>query len=111
MSAEHSKNLRRGVANVTFIDPLDDDDYGLALAAADVLLVNEAGVANMAVPSKLTSFRCWTSGGGGDRSWWNHRSRGACRPSRVVVPAGDPESLLHAILDLGSDPGCGPLRK
>ncbi|MCB9409827.1 glycosyltransferase [Mycolicibacterium sp.] len=96
----------QGVANVTFIDPLDDDDYGLALAAADVLLVNEKpGVANMAVPSKLTSYFAAgrpvvaaTDPGGITAAEVRAAQAG------VVVPAGDPESLLHAILDLGSDP-------
>ena len=40
-----------------FIDPLPDADFQRALAAADILLVNELpGVKDMAVPSKLTSY-------------------------------------------------------
>lgn len=46
-----------GVRTVQFIDPLPDREYLEAMRAADVLLVNERpGVADMAVPSKLTSY-------------------------------------------------------
>lgn len=51
------EDLSRGVDNLTFVDPLPGDQFQLALAAADVLLVNELpGVKDMAVPSKLTSY-------------------------------------------------------
>ncbi|MBX7444912.1 MULTISPECIES: glycosyltransferase [unclassified Arthrobacter] len=47
----------RGLPRICFVDPLPDNDFQLALAAADVLLVNELpGVKEMAVPSKLTSY-------------------------------------------------------
>ncbi|WP_246228785.1 glycosyltransferase family 4 protein [Mycolicibacterium psychrotolerans] len=47
----------RGITRLSFVDPLEDEDYRLALQAADVLIVNEKpGVAAMAVPSKLTSY-------------------------------------------------------
>jgi colanic acid biosynthesis glycosyl transferase WcaI len=46
-----------GVTNVRFVDPLDDDHYATALAAADLLLVNERpSVGDMSLPSKLTSY-------------------------------------------------------
>ncbi len=42
---------------VEFISSLPDDEYALALVAADVFVVNELpGVSGMAVPSKLTSY-------------------------------------------------------
>ncbi|MGO4859442.1 glycosyltransferase family 4 protein [Arthrobacter sp. 2MCAF14] len=45
------------VAHVDFISPLPGDEFQRALAAADMLLVNELpGVKDMAVPSKLTSY-------------------------------------------------------
>ena len=96
----------QGAAKVTFIDPLDDDDYRLALAGADVLVVNEKpGVANMAVPSKLTSY--FAAGrpvvAATDPAGITAAELSAAQAG-VVVPAGDPESLLDAILDLGSDP-------
>lgn len=51
------EKLAIGVRSITFIDPLPDSDFQTALAAADVLLVNELpGVKDMAVPSKLTSY-------------------------------------------------------
>ena len=51
---EHYAN---GIERLTFVDPLNDEQYRLALGAADVLLVNEKpGVSAMAMPSKLTSY-------------------------------------------------------
>jgi glycosyltransferase involved in cell wall biosynthesis len=53
--------MATGVPMLQLVDPLPDDEYQSALSAADVLLVNEkASVAEMAVPSKLTSY--FTSG-------------------------------------------------
>lgn len=53
----HLENLAQGVSNISFVDPLPGHEFQLALAAADVLLVNELpGVKDMAVPSKLTSY-------------------------------------------------------
>ncbi|XAS66654.1 glycosyltransferase family 4 protein [Micrococcaceae bacterium Sec5.7] len=47
----------RGVANLSFVDSLPQDEFQAALQAADVLLVNELpGVRDMSVPSKLTSY-------------------------------------------------------
>lgn len=47
----------RGCANLQFVRPLPDDEYLAVLGAADVLLVNEIpGLAETAVPSKLTSY-------------------------------------------------------
>lgn len=49
--------LARGLKNIQFIDPLPDLEYQATMAAADALVVNEKpGVAEMAVPSKLTSY-------------------------------------------------------
>lgn len=43
--------------SVRFVDPLSDDLYPYALAAADVLLLSEApGVKEFCLPSKLTSY-------------------------------------------------------
>lgn len=47
----------RGLHHLQFLDPLPGEDFQRALAAADILLVNELpGVRDMAVPSKLTSY-------------------------------------------------------
>jgi len=49
--------MATGISRITFVDSLPDLDFQRALAAADVLLVNELpGVRDMAVPSKLTSY-------------------------------------------------------
>ncbi len=46
-----------GYANVQFLPAMAEHDYITALAAADILLVNERpGVNDMSVPSKLTSY-------------------------------------------------------
>lgn len=51
------ESLARDVPNLSIIDPVSTDQFPLALASADVLLVNEgANVRGMAVPSKLTSY-------------------------------------------------------
>lgn len=54
---EQLGRLAAGVERIQFIDPLPEGEYQRVMASADVLLVNEkAGVAEMAVPSKLTSY-------------------------------------------------------
>lgn len=51
------EDLGRGVGSLMFVSPLSDTDYPYALAAADVLLLNERqGVLEMSLPSKLTSY-------------------------------------------------------
>ena len=47
----------RGVDNLWLVDSVAELEYGNVLAAADVLLINErAGLAEMSLPSKLTSY-------------------------------------------------------
>jgi glycosyltransferase involved in cell wall biosynthesis len=101
------KRAADGVSHVTFVDPLSSDDYALALAAADVLLVNEKpGVANMAVPSKLTSY--FDAGrpivAATDRAGIT-ASEIEASGAGVVVPAGNPAAFLDAVLALGADSG------
>ncbi|WP_396932395.1 glycosyltransferase [Mycolicibacterium sp.] len=99
------ESYARGVLRVTFIDPLSEDDYRLALAAADVLLVNEKpGVSAMAMPSKLTSYFdagrpvvAATDLGGITASELTDAGAG------LVVPAGEPAKLLDAVLTIGTD--------
>lgn len=96
----------RGVSRLTFVDPLNDEDYRLALGAADVLLVNEkAGVSAMAMPSKLTAY--FDAG----RPVVAATDIGGITASEVmaadaglVVQAGDPAALLDAVLALQADP-------
>jgi glycosyltransferase involved in cell wall biosynthesis len=99
-------DLATGISRLTFVPPLDDEDYRLALGAADVLIVNEKpGVSAMAVPSKLTAYFdagrpvvAATDPAGVTAS--EVRASGA----GVVVPAGEPEELLDAVLELRGDP-------
>ena len=49
--------LASDVVKLDFLDSLDGESFQGAMAAADILLVNEkAGLSDMAVPSKLTSY-------------------------------------------------------
>lgn len=94
-----------GVSRVQFVDPLTADDYPIALAAADVLLVNERpGVAAMAVPSKLTSY--FNAGrpiiaATDPQGITAEEIRSA--HAGVVVAAGDPGALVDAAMSLGRD--------
>lgn len=95
----------RGIVRLSFVDPLDDDDYRLALSAADVLLVNEKpGVSEMALPSKLTAYFdaerpviAATDPGG------ITASEIITSGSGVVIPSGDSGALLDAVLALRGD--------
>jgi len=98
--------LAHGCRNVRILEPVGNSSYGLMLAAADVLIVNERpGLRDTAVPSKLTSYfqsgrpviaateadsataaEIRTSGGG------------------MVTRPGDPEGLHEAVVNLGTDP-------
>lgn len=97
--------LAQGIRSIDFVPPIDDDRFVAALQAADVLLVNEkAGVSEMAVPSKLTSYfaaarpvLAATDPDGITAEELRSADAG------VVVPAGDPEALLDASLELASD--------
>jgi putative colanic acid biosynthesis glycosyltransferase WcaI len=96
-----------GVSGVSFIDPLPADTYPLALAAADVLLVNERpSVGDMSLPSKLTSYLGASRpvlaavAPGGATSKELARTGGAA----LVVPAGDPSALAAAVRELREDP-------
>lgn len=94
-----------GVPNLHFVDPLDAQRYPLALAAADVLLINELpGVREMSMPSKLTSY---VAAG--------RPVVAAVDPSGItgttlrdgdvaaLVPPGDPRALLDEIIKIRSD--------
>lgn len=95
----------RGISRLTFVDPLGDEEYRLSLGAADVLLVNESpGVAAMAMPSKLTAYFdagrpviAATDLDGITASEINAADAG------VIVPAGDPDKLLEAVLGMRDD--------
>ena len=103
---ERLQALAQGARAIQFIPPLDDSDYAAALASADILLVNElAGVAEMAVPSKLTSY--FSSGrpviAATDPNGITASEINAAEAGRVV-PADDPAALLAAALELRAHP-------
>ena len=96
-----------GLRHVSFVDPLPDSHYPLALAAADVLVVNERpSVGDMSLPSKLTSYlvagrpvlAAVSPGGATAREL--ARTGGAA----LVVPPGDPAALAGAVRELRDDP-------
>lgn len=94
-----------GITHIQFVAPLPAEEFQLALATADVLLVNELpGVKDMAVPSKLTSY--FNAGvpviaatdGGSVTAMEISASRGGIR-----IDAAAPEALLEAAEELGRD--------
>lgn len=97
--------VARDAEAVQLIDPLPDGEFRAALAAADILLVNERpGVGEMAVPSKLTSYFAAarpiiaatepTSGSAEEL-----RASGA----GLVIAPGDPEALVESVRQLAGD--------
>jgi glycosyltransferase involved in cell wall biosynthesis len=94
-----------GVKRLEFLDHLGSEDFTRALAAADVLLVNERpGVREMAVPSKLTTYfnaampvlaatEC--------DSTTAHEIFAAS--AGVCVPPGRPEALVAGALLIAAD--------
>jgi glycosyltransferase involved in cell wall biosynthesis len=99
------EGLAEGIARIQFVEPLPADEFQQALAAADILLVNELpGVKDMAVPSKLTSY--FNAGvpviaatdSGSVTAMEISTSRAGIR-----VDAAAPEALLEAAEELGLD--------
>lgn len=89
-----------------FIDPLPDDEFFALIAAADILLVNErAGLTDMSVPSKLTTY--FATGlpvvAAVDASSTTHDEMVAAGAGPVVPPE-DPRALVDAIAALAADP-------
>lgn len=94
-----------GLRNVSFHEPRYGEQFADALAAADILLVNErASVLDMSLPSKLTSY--FAAGRpvlaavapGGVTAREVERSGGG-----IVAPAENPAALLDAIERLTRD--------
>jgi len=95
-----------GVANLRFVDPLDEATYPLALAAADLLLVNERStVGDMSLPSKLTSYlsagRPVLAAVAADGA--TAAELGRTRGAGLVVRPGDPDLLARSIVELRAD--------
>lgn len=98
-----------GIRTLEFMSPVAEDDFPAALGAADVLLVNERpGVAQMALPSKLTSY--FKAGkpivGATDATGFTHHELLASRAGSCV-PADRPDLLLDEVLRVGTDAELG----
>jgi colanic acid biosynthesis glycosyl transferase WcaI len=97
--------LGAGIERLEFLSPVSDDEFQGAMAAADILLVNEKpGIAEMAVPSKLTSY---FAAGRPVIAATDTNSITAeeveTAQAGVRVDAGDPQALLDEALALGRD--------
>ncbi|MCH8611647.1 glycosyltransferase [Arsenicicoccus dermatophilus] len=100
------EELGRGCANLRFAPALPDGEFRAALEAADVLLVNEkAGVKEMAVPSKLTSYfrvgRPVVAATSVEGSCADEVTAAGAGP---IIPAGDPALLLETVESVVADP-------
>ncbi|MDI9894238.1 glycosyltransferase family 4 protein [Rhodococcus sp. IEGM 1381] len=103
----HLEGAARGVRSIEFHRPYPQGQYAEALAAADVLLVNEKrGLSQMSIPSKLTSYfssgtaiLAATDAGSITRREVERSGAG------VAVAAGDPHALLDGVLGLAANPG------
>lgn len=94
-----------GVPALEFMPPVADEEFSAALGAADVLLVNERpGVAQMALPSKLTSY--FRSGkpilAAADAEGFT-AGEIAASGAGIRVPADRPDLLLREGIRLGTD--------
>lgn len=88
-----------------FRDPLPQSDFLAALKAADILLVNEKpGVAEMSIPSKLTSyFQSGTPVLASTSPLSNAAQEIRNSKAGIVVDNGDPVLLVDAAASLGSN--------
>lgn len=86
-------------------DPLPQRDFAAALTAADILLVNERpGVAEMSIPSKLTSyFQSGTPVLASISPESNAAQEIRDSKAGIVVQGGDPALLVNAAASLGGD--------
>jgi glycosyltransferase involved in cell wall biosynthesis len=100
------EELGAGIDRLDFLDPLPDGRFPDALAAADVLVVNEAeSVAEMSAPSKLTSY--FSAGRPVVAASWPRSAASAelvRAEAGVRVDPGAPAALLDAILTTAADP-------
>lgn len=109
---KHLQRLADGIPKVEFLPPVPSNEFGDVLAAADVLLINEAeSVIDMSLPSKLTSYLvagrpvvAAVSQLGGTAREVEQSGAG------VVVESGRPDLLLHEVLALGADPSAATAR-
>lgn len=103
---ELARRIEDEPTTTELLPPLDDAAFTAVLQAADVLLVNELpGVAEMAVPSKLTSYfaagrpvLAATDATGITAQEVRSADAG------LVVDAGDADALLKGVAALAADP-------
>jgi glycosyltransferase involved in cell wall biosynthesis len=102
----HLQQLAAGLTNVRFIPPQSEEEFPNVLAAADVLLVNQRDtVTDMALPGKLTSYLAASRPVVAAVSPLSETAAElAAAEAGLVVAAGAPEALLHAINRLAEDP-------
>jgi colanic acid biosynthesis glycosyl transferase WcaI len=93
------------VPALEFLPPVSEEDFPAALGAADVLLVNERpGVAQMSLPSKLTSY--FNSGKpilAATAATGLTAGELVASGAGVRVPADRPDLLLSEAIRLGTD--------
>ncbi|MCD2196076.1 glycosyltransferase [Actinomycetospora endophytica] len=99
------EGLGRDIDRLQFLDPLPASRFTDVLAAADALVLHERpGVAEMCVPSKLTSY---FAAGRPVVAATNPLSAAsaeiASSGAGVTVVPGAPETLLEAVLEMRSD--------
>lgn len=104
---EQILGLASGVSAISYMAPVSDEEYPNLLQAADILIVNERDtVGDMSLPSKLTSYLMV-----GKPIIAAVAMNGACAQelsqtggAAIIVPAGNPERLASAIIELAKDP-------
>ena len=100
------QRLAAGISNVEFLPPAPSGTYSDILAAADVLLINEAEtVFDMSLPSKLTSYLmaarpvvAAVSPLGGTAREVEQTGAGS------VIESGRPDLLLQEVAAIGANP-------
>ncbi|GAA4840234.1 glycosyltransferase family 4 protein [Actinomycetospora corticicola] len=101
----HLQALGCGIDRLQILDPLPDGEFETALRAADVLVLNERPeIAEMCVPSKLTSY--FASGRPVVGATGAHSAATAeitASEGGVTVTPGDPDALLGAVLGVVDD--------
>ena len=101
------RRYAQGCAQLDFLPGVDDADYMDLLAAADVLLVNERpGMAEMSLPSKLTSYL--VAGRPIVAATDEHSATAdfvRASGGGVVTPAGDHGQVLDTVGKIVADSG------
>jgi colanic acid biosynthesis glycosyl transferase WcaI len=102
---EKLQELALGVKRIKFIEPVDSVKFDLLLSTSDILLVNEkAGIKEMALPSKLTSyFRAGKPIIAATDLEGNTAREVHDSGAGIVVQSGKPREILNSALALAGD--------